>query len=212
MQMPPTIYPYISPSTIRLSNPNLATRRRLPAIAAVAASFAIIVSVVGGLGGRTTLPAVGDLIARHDAAAADMPHEPMDPMDDMPAMPGPMEMAHAEVEGDLVHAVYTSSGGAVVSVFRQDGDLDVDGLVDEMDGGETGEMDGKPMWSKDVGDRHITVVDGEGYVWTIVHAVDEPMDPMMDDMMGDLPTRDAGTRERLHDVAEAIVEPFGLGV
>ena len=187
-------------------------RRRVPSFAAVAASFAIIVSVVGGLGGSSTLPAVGDLVARHDAAAADMPEMDSGPMDDMPSMPAPLEMAHSEtVEDDLVHAVYVSGTGSVVSVFRQDGDLDLDGLVDEMNGGDTGEMAGHPMWAKDVGELHITVIDGDGYVWTFINAVDEPMDSMMDDMMAELPGREAGVRERLHDVAEAIVEPFGLG-
>ena len=188
-----------------------ARRRRVPTFAAVAASFAIIVSVVGGLGGSSTLPAVGDLIARHDAAAADMPAAASDAMDDMPAMPAPMEMATTEVDDDLVHAVYVTGAGSVVSVFRQDGDLDLDGLVDEMDGGDTGEMGGHPMWVKDIDDLHVVVVDGDGYVWTFINHVDEPMDSMMDDMMTDLPSRRDGARERLHDVAEAIVEPFGLG-
>ncbi|MEM8709289.1 MAG: RseA family anti-sigma factor [Actinomycetota bacterium] len=192
-------------------------RRRVPAFAAVAASFAIIVSVVGGLGGDTTLPAVGDLIARHDAAAADMSGDmdmsEMDDMaDDMPAMDGSMSMMAAEVDDDLVHAIYESSTGSVVSVFRQDGELDVDELVDEMDGGDTGVMDGLPMWGKDIGDLHVTVLDGDGYVWTIVHDVGAPMDDMMNEVMADLPSRDAGVRERLHDVAEAIVEPFGIGI
>ncbi|MEM9466747.1 MAG: RseA family anti-sigma factor [Actinomycetota bacterium] len=187
-------------------------RRRVPTFAAVAASFAIIVSIVGGLGGSSTLPAVGDLIARHDAAAAEMPEHDSGPMDDMPAMPGAMEMAHSEtIDEDLVHAVYITGTGSVVSVFRQEGELDIDGLVDEMDGGDTGEMAGHPMWVKDVDDLHVVVVDGDGYVWTFINHVDEPMDSMMDDMMDELPTRSSGVRERLHDVAEAIVEPFGLG-
>ena len=194
-------------------------RRRVPTFAAVAASFAIIVSVVGGLGGDTTLPAVGELVARHDAAAAEMPLDggDMDKMaddmaDDMPAMAGSMEMMHAEIDDDLVHAVYESSTGSLISVFRQNGDLDVDELVDEMDGGDTGEMDGLPAWGKDIGDLHVTVLDGDGYVWTIVHDVDAPMDDMMNDVMSDLPSRSSGARERLHDVAEAIVEPFGFGL
>ena len=187
-------------------------RRRVPTFAAVAASFAIIVSVVGGLGGSATLPAVGDLVARHDAAAAEMPDLDAGPMDDMPAMPGAMEMAHSEtIENDVVHAVYVTSSGSVVSVFRQEGDLDLDGLVDEMDGGDTGEMGGHPMWVKDIDDLHVVVVDGDGYIWTFINEVDEPMDSMMDDMMDELPVRSAGVRERLHDVAEAIVEPFGFG-
>jgi hypothetical protein len=188
-------------------------RRRVPTFAAVAASFAIIVSVVGGLGGSSTLPAVGDLIARHDAAASEMPDADAGPMDDMPAMPGAMEMAGGETADDgLVHAVYVTASGSVVSVFRQEGDLDLDGLVDEMDGGDTGEMAGHPMWVKDIDDLHIVVVDGDGYVWTFINQVDEPMDSMMDDMMDELPSRSAGVRERLHDVAEAIVEPFGFGI
>lgn len=193
-------------------------RRRIPTFAAVAASFAIIVSVVGGLGGETTLPAVGELVARHDAAAAEMPLDggDMDKMDDdmagdMPSMTDSMEMMAAEIDDDLVHAIYESSTGSLISVFRQDGDLDVDELVDEMDGGDTGEMDGLPAWGKDIGDLHVTVLDGDGYVWTIVHDVDAPMDDMMNDVMSDLPSRSSGARERLHDVAEAIVEPFGFG-
>ena len=187
-------------------------RRRVPTFAAVAASFAIIVSVVGGLGGSNTLPAVGDLVARHDAAAADMPEHESGPMDDMPSMPTPMEMAHSEtIDDGVVHAVYVSGEGTVVSVFRQTGELDLDGLVDEMDGGDTGEMAGHPMWAKDIGDLHVTVIDGDGYVWTFINDVAEPMDSMMDDMMTELPARSSGVRERLHDVAEAIVEPFGLG-
>ncbi|MEO0493090.1 MAG: hypothetical protein AAF081_06715 [Actinomycetota bacterium] len=191
-------------------------RRRVPTFAAVAASFAIIVSVVGGLGGETTLPAVGELIARHDAAAADMPTDTGDMDDDMmasmPAMDDTMSMMGAEVDDDLVHAIYESSSGSVVSVFRQDGDLDVDELVDEMDGGDTGVMDGLPMWGKDIGDLHVTVLDGDGYVWTIVSDVDDTMDEVMTDAMADLPSRSSGVRERLHDVAEAIVEPFGFGI
>ena len=190
---------------------HLSARRRVPTLAAIAASFAIIVSVVGGLGGSATLPAVGDLIARHDAAAGSMPAG-SDAMDDMPAMPAPMDMVGAEVDGELVHAVYRTEDGSMVSVFRQSGTLDLGGLVDEMDGGDTGVMDGHPMWVKDIGDLHVVVVDGDGYVWTIINTVGEPMDSMMDDMMTDLPTRSDGARERLHDVAEAIVEPFGLGL
>ena len=122
-----------------------------------------------------------------------------------------MEMMAAEIDDDLVHAIYESSAGSLISVFRQVGDLDVDELVDEMDGGDTGEMDGLPAWGKDIGDLHVTVLDGDGYVWTIVHDVDAPMDDMMNDVMSDLPSRSSGARERLHDVAEAIVEPFGFG-
>ena len=190
----------------------LAARRRVPTLAAIAASFAIIVSVIGGVGGSSTLPAVGDLIARHDAAAAEMPKEPMDDAPaDMPKMDGAMEMMKAEEADGVAHAVYIAADGSVVSVFRVDGELDGDGLLDDM-GGSMGEMDGAPMWEADIGPRHVAVLDGDGYVWTIVSDVDvDPMVDLMDDMMDDLPERSPSLAERLHDVAEAIVEPFELG-
>lgn len=187
------------------------TRRRAPTLAAAAASFAIIVSVVGGLGGTSTLPAVGDHLARHEAAAVDLPTMGVVPMEDTLSMPSSLEVAHrARIDDDVVHAVYVSGTSSVVSVFRQDGALDLDGLVDEMNGGETTEMAGHPTWAKDVGRHHITVIGANGYVWTVITAVDEPMESMMD-VMDDLPSREADLHERLHDVAEAIVEPFGLG-
>ena len=192
---------------------DLATRRRgIPTFAAVAASFAIIVSVIGGVGGDTTLPAIGDLVARHDAAAAEMPHEPMDEsMSDMPKMAGEMDMMAAEVADGMAHAVYVAKDGSIVSVFRLDGELDGEGLVDDM-GGSIGEMDGHDMWAKDIGTRHVAVLDGDGYVWTIVSDVDvDPMADLMHDMMDELPERSPSLAERLHDLAEAVVEPFELG-
>ena len=187
-------------------------RRRIPTFAAVAASFAIIVSVIGGVGGDTTLPAIGDLVARHDAAAAEMPKEPMDEsMSDMPKMDGEMDMMAGEVEGGVAHAVYVAKDGSIVSVFRHDGDLDGDALLDEM-GGSMGEMDGHAMWAKDMGARHVAVLDGDGYIWTIVSDVEvDPMADLMNDMMDELPERSPSLAERLHDLAEAVVEPFELG-
>ena len=187
-------------------------RKRVPTFAAVAASFAIIVSVIGGVGGDTTLPAIGDLVARHDAAAAEMPDEPIDEsMSDMPKMAGEMDMMTAESSGGVIHAVYLTADGSIVSVFRLDGELDSDALVDDM-GGSVGEMDGHDMWAKDIGPRHVAVLDGDGYVWTIVSDVDvDPMAVLMHDMMDELPERSPSLAERLHDVAEAVVEPFGLG-
>ena len=192
---------------------DLATRRRrIPTFAAVAASFVIIVSVIGGVGGDTTLPAIGDLVARHDAAAAEMPDEPIDEsMSDMPKMAGEMDMMAAEEADGVIHAVYVAKDGSIVSVFRLDGQLDSDALVDDM-GGSVGEMDGHDMWAKDIGARHVAVLDGDGYVWTIVSDVDvDPMADLMNDMMDELPERSPSLAERLHDVAEAVVEPFGLG-
>ena len=190
----------------------LAARRRVPTLAAIAASFAIIVSVIGGVGGSSTLPAVGDLIARHDAAAAEMPEQPMeDTPSDMPKLDGAMDMMKAEEDDGVAHAVYIAADGSVVSVFRVDGELDGDALLDDM-GGSMGEMDGAPMWEADIGPRHVAVLDGDGYVWTIVSDVDvDPMVDLMDDMMDELPERSPSLAERLHDVAEAIVEPFELG-
>lgn len=190
----------------------LAARRRIPTVAAVAASFAIIVSVIGGVGGSSTLPAVGDLIARHDAAAAEMPEEPMDDApSDMPKLDGAMDMMKAEEVDGVAHAVYIAADGSVVSVFRLEGELDGDALVDDM-GGSMGEMDGTSMWAADIGTRHVAVLDGDGYVWTIVSDVDvDPMADLMDDMMDELPERTPSLAERLHDVAEAVVEPFELG-
>lgn len=190
----------------------LARRRRVPTLAAVAASFAIIVSVIGGVGGSSTLPAVGDLIARHDAAAAVMPHDPMASMpDDMPSMPGKMDMMHADLDGSVVHALYALADGSAVSVFRHDGELDEAGLVDDM-GGEVGEMAGHAMWAADIGRRHVAVLDGDGYVWTIVSDVEtDPMSDLMHDVMTDLPERSPSIAERLHDMAEAVVEPFDWG-
>lgn len=197
-----------SPSVVELST----RRRRIPTFAAVAASFAIIVSVIGGVGGDTTLPAVGDLIARHDAAAAEMPKEPMDDtMPDMPKMDGAMDMMAADESDGVAHAVYVAADGSVVSIFRSDGELDDDALVDDM-GGSMGEVDGHAMWAKDIGARHVAILDGDGYVWTIVSDVDvDPMADLMNDMMDELPERSPSLAERLHDLAEAVVEPFGLG-
>ena len=190
----------------------LALRRRLPALAAVAASFIILVSVIGGVGGPTTLPAVGDLIARHDAAAAEMPGGPMTGTpDDMPAMAGDMEMMLADEEGGVVHAVYVTGDGAVVSVFRQEGEFRADRLARDM-GGDVGEMDGHDMWAADIGLRHVAVLDGDGYVWTIVSDADvDPMADLMGDMMDELPERSPTIAERLRDVVGVVVEPFELG-
>lgn len=194
-------------------------RRGVSVVAAIAASVAIIAGVVGGVGGTTTLPAIGDLLARHDAAAADGPMpddaEAM-PMDDMegvgPTMPAAMTMAAAyHGDGSLVHLVYRDTAGATVSVFRQDGDADLDKLAgrDDLPEGEVADMAGTDVWSATVDEMHVAVVDGDGYVWTVV--ADDDHDAMMVAMADDLPSRDKGIGDRLTDAADVIVRPWRLG-
>lgn len=189
----------------------LAERRRTPTLAALAAVMVIIASVVGGVGGTSIVPALGDLVARHEAAAAgvDPPGDDGDPMpmDDAavmaPAMPSGYSMMGAFADSSLVHLVYVSGRGVPVSVFRQDGEADMDGLR----GGTMG--DGDRLWSSDVEANHVVVVDGDGYVWVFVSG--EPhdeMDEMMDTMMTDLPQRSPSIVDRVRDVADTAVAPF----
>ncbi len=193
---------------------DISTRRRVPTFAAVAASFAIIASIVGGLGGSTTLPALGDLVARHSAAAA---AESMPPSDDDvmheaiaqgPGVPGGFEIAHASREGSVTHLVFAGPEGSMVSVFRQEGDTDVGMVGDEMGKGEVSDMGGHPMWTGSIGDNHVAVLEGDGYLWTVVGDADHDT---MAVMMTDLPTRSSGLSERLRDAAEVVVDPFRLG-
>lgn len=193
----------------------LAPRRRVTMAAAAVMTVAAVIAVVGGLGGRSTVPAVGDLVARHDAAASGaMPDgsEPM-PMDDMPrAMPVmggdlTMEAAFHDDTG-LMQVVYSDSDGAAVSVFRQDGDTDLHHMDDGEMEGEMEEVGGTEMWSSTMADTAVAVVDGDGYVWTLVGAMGH--DEMME-MADELPTRSPGVGERLRDVADAIVRPWRLG-
>ena len=192
----------------------LSRRRRVPVLAAAAASFVIIASVVGGLGGSTTLPAVGDLVTRHSAAAAaeSMPPSDDDVMNEAmtegPSVPNGYEIAHASRDGSVTHLVYAGPDGSMVSIFQQEGDTDVSMIGDEMGKGELSEMGGQPMWSGSVGDAHVAVLDGDGYLFTVVGDADH--DTMVV-MMTDLPSRGPGFTARLSDAADAIVEPFRLG-
>ncbi len=195
---------------------SLSARRRKPTLAAVAAASVIIASVVGGLGGSTTLPALGDLVARHAAAAAsadDMPpsdNEVMaDAMADGPMLPTGHSMAHAWRSDEFVHLMYAAPDGTMMSVFRQEGDTDVARVGDEMGGkGDVGQMAGTPMWSGSVSDTHVAVFDGDGFLWTIVGDADHDT---MEAMMAVLPSREPSLGERIRDAADAIVEPFRLG-
>lgn len=196
---------------------DLATRRRVPTLAAVAASIVIIASVVGGVGGTASIPAIGDLVARHEAAASviesgaeiamddDAMHEMMD---DGPAMPSSLDLTYADRDGSLVHAVFESSDGTLLSVFRQDGHADLDGIGDKMGTGEIVDMGGHEMWATDMGETHVAVIDGDGFTWTIVG--DAEADHMMA-MMTDLPARSPNIGDRIGDVADAITRPFRLG-
>jgi anti-sigma factor RsiW len=194
---------------------SLADRRRVPTFAAAAAAMVIIASVVGGLGGSTTVPALGDLIAQHEVAAAGfggvaMPDE-MEHMTPMPmeaasaaalAMPADYSMQGAFVDERAIHLVYRSGDGQPVSVFRQDGDVDMERLGE----GSMVSGDEAVMWTAPVNGNHVAVVDGTGYVWIVVSATAH--DDMMDDLMHDLPTRSASLGERLRDAADAVIEPF----
>lgn len=200
----------------------LADRRRVPTFAAAAAAMAIIASVVGGIGGAESLPAIGDFVAQHEAAAAvvagapmpdDMADEMMD-MDEMPmpdamavapTMPDDMAMAQAYVDGSTIHLVYLTSAGEPVSVFRHEGDTDVDDLGE----GSVSTADGADMWSAPRDGRYVVVIDGTGYVWVVVS--DGPHDDMMDDMMDELPSRSPSLGDRLRDMADAVVDPFAFG-
>jgi hypothetical protein len=189
--------------------------RRAPSMAAAAAAMVIIATVVGGVGGAEGVPAIGDLVAQHEAAAAvidgapmpdDVTHMDEMPMDvamaEAPPMPDELAMAHAFADGSTLHLVYVADDGEFVSVFRHEGDTDVHDMGD----GSVIEGDEASMWSGPHGDAYVAVIDGTGYVWVVVSA--EPHDSMMDDMMHDLPTRSPSIGDRARDAADAMVEPF----
>lgn len=200
----------------------LVGRRRVPTVAAAAAAMVIIASVVGGLGGSTTVPALGELIAQHEVAAAvvdgaampaDMELDGMDHMPSMPMekasaaalpMPADYSMEHAFGNDRTVHLVYRTGSGEPVSVFRQEGDVDMARLGD----GSMVSGDEVDMWSAPIDDTHVVVVDGTGYVWIVVSAL--PHDDMMDDLMHDLPTRSPSIGERAREAADAVVETFRI--
>lgn len=207
-QRPPTLSPVV----------DLASRRRVPTFAAVAASIVIIASVVGGVGGTASIPAIGDLIVRHEVAASvlesgvelamddDAMHEMMD---DGPSIPSRLDLTYADQDGSLLHAVFESPEGLMLSLFRQDGDADLNEIGNELGIGEIVDMGGHEMWASDMGETHIAVIDGDGFTWTIVG--DAEADHMMTIMSG-LPARSPSIGERIGDVANAIVRPFRLGI
>jgi hypothetical protein len=197
---------------------DLASHRRVPTFAAVAASIVIIASVVGGVGETASIPAVGDLIVRHEAAASDlesgvelaMDDDAMhEMMDDGPSIPIRLDLTYADQDGPLLHAVFESPEGLMLSLFRQDGDADLNEIGNELGIGEIVDMGGHEMWASDMGETHIAVIDGDGFTWTIVG--DAEADHMMT-IMSDLPARSPSIGERIGDVADTIVNPFRLGI
>jgi hypothetical protein len=194
---------------------DLAGRRRVPTVAAVAAALAIIAGVVGGLGRPDSLPALGDLIAQHEVAAAvaegaSMP-EGMDmgeemPMDEAmtvaPVMPDEYTIRYAFSRDTMVHLMFTGPGGEPVSIFRQEGDTDLEDLGE----GSMSSGEGADMWSVQRQEAYVAVIDGSGYVWVVV--TEEADGDMMIDMMEDLPTRSPSLGDRLRETAEAATDPF----
>ena len=196
---------------------DLASRRRELTFAAIAASVVIIASVVGGVGGPASIPAIGDLVARHEAAASvlesgeelamddDAMHEMMD---EGPSIPSVLDLTYADQDGSLVHAIFESPDGVMLSLFRQDGDADLNEIGDKMGTGEIVDLGGHEMWASDMDETHVVVIDGDGFTWTIVG--DAEADHMMI-MMSDLPARSPSIGERIGDVTDAIMRPFRLG-
>ena len=188
-------------------------QRWSPRIAAAAVVIAIIGAVVGGVGADTRIPALGDLVASHEAAAAEvMPGAAQElPMVDAremePAMPEAMWMRAAFVEpGDTIHLVYADGGGGVVSIFRQVGDTD---LTDLGDGGVVEMMGETAVWIAVMAEVHVAVIDSEGYVWTVV--ADHHDEAMLTVITGDLPQRSPSLFDRLLDVADAVADPWRFG-
>jgi len=194
----------------------LASRRRVPTFAAVAAVLAIIAGVVGGFAPGESLPALGDLVAQHQAAAAVVSGEPMPVemdkmiMDEIPmedagvglAMPEGYSMQHAFANDSTVQLVYMSAAGEPVSVFRHEGEAD----FSDLGAGSVSTAGDDPMWSSQRLGTNVVVVDGTGYVWVVIS--DQADDGALIDMMTDLPTHSPSFRERLRQTADRVIEPF----
>lgn len=188
-------------------------RRWAPRVAAAAVIITIIGAVVGGIGSDTRIPAVGDLVASHQAAAAgQMPETAHEmPMDDAKhlnvGMPAPMKMEAAFREsGKTIHLLYSGPDGAMVSLFRQPGETDLHQLGDE---GQVKMMGDSPVWSSVVDQSHVAVVDGVGCVWTVVS--DHEDDAMLTSLAHELPAYGPSWFQRVVDTADEIVDPWRLG-
>ena len=132
-------------------------------VAAVAAAVVVVaalaVGLVGDDDGEPMVPAVAQLVARHDAVAMAGGPAPVDdgfePMsaDELDAMEGPMaappslpgsfaRVAGYHDEGGTMHLVYDADG-MVVSVYAQPGRVDFGALPGE---GERMDLDGDEAW------------------------------------------------------------------
>lgn len=195
---------------------SLPRRRRVPTMAAAAAALVIIASVVGGLGGPSGVPALGDVVHQHQAAAAvvetgempddmEMDMDPM-PMDEAmsvaPPMPADYAMQNAYRADRAMQFVFLSAAGEPVSLFRYSGEAD----VSDYRGGAVSDSAAGEMWSGPRADAYVAVIDGTGYVWFVVSS--QPQDAMMAEMLDELPARSASVAERLREAADVAVGPY----
>jgi hypothetical protein len=188
-------------------------QRWAPRVAAAAVIITIIGAVVGGIGSDTRIPAIGDLVASHQAAAAGQMPETADEMTMHDAyhlkvgMPESMKMQAAFTEsGKTIHLLYAGPDGEMVSLFWQPGETDLRELGDD---GQLKMMGGSPVWSSVVGESHVAVVDGVGCVWTLVS--DHEDDAMLTSLTHDLPAYGPSWSQRVVDMADEIVDPWRLG-
>jgi hypothetical protein len=124
-----------------------------------------------------------------------------------PVMPSSMWIEAAYLEsGGTVHLVYADDGGGLVSVFRQAGDTD---LADLGADGDVKMMGESPVWIAVMAQIHVAVIDGDGYVWTVV--ADHHDEEMMTVMADDLPSRSPSLLDRIHDVADTVADPWRFG-
>jgi hypothetical protein len=119
-------------------------------------------------------------------------------------MPAEYSMEQAFADGGTIHLVYRSRRGEPVSVFRQEGDVDMGALGD----GSMVHGDEADLWTAPMDGAYVAVVDGDGYLWVVVSPA--PPDDMMDAVMHDLPTRSPGVTERLRNAADSVVDAFRI--
>jgi hypothetical protein len=188
-------------------------QRWAPRVAVAAAMIIIIGAVVGGIGSDTRIPAVGDLVASHQAAAGGLMPETADEMSMYDAyhlevgMPESMKMQAAFREsGKTIHLLYSGPDGEMASLFWQPGETDLGELGDE---GQVKMIGGSPVWSSVRGETNVAVIDGVGCVWTLVS--DHADDAMLATLTDDLPTYGPSFSQRVIDMVDEIVDPWRLG-
>ncbi len=172
-------------------------RRRAMSVVSAAAVFFLVLGFASGLPGVKIVPAVDGYIDRHAAASEAMPApavddvyaavdmDDMDDMDDMPDLGSVVDepMMGAYRSADVLHVLYGDES-SVVSVFREHGSLDVDGLgpADRMD------MDGGEAWHVRTDAAEVFVTERDGVVYTVVSsAADVDMAMKMTDGLPDPP-------------------------